>query len=125
MATPWDLAETLQVAEVPGGEVGLVSTAGHGGFWVSGSALEAMAAIWPDFRPWAHGKATTLATLRDLGAVTWFEEDCDSALVVLAFPELFDVDDQRWARRVVHGSAGYFTAAGCGAGSLPGAEVAS
>jgi len=70
-STPWGPAErTEQVA--PG--IVFFSTASHGGYRLSQTRLAEM----PDY-------------LRDARHITgpWFEEDCEAALVVLAFPEDF------------------------------------
>lgn len=72
MQTPWGAAQgTKQVSE------GIVQvwTASHGGYRLSKTALEAM--------PEALRNARTYA------GAGWYEEDCDWALVALAFPQHF------------------------------------
>lgn len=101
LSTPWGPAQTAERAEPPlgerlNGELLAVSTAGHGGAILTGWAARRLAAQFPMFAPWANGRELTLAELcdprrlaRDRPAV-YLEEDCDFALVPLAFPEWYD-----------------------------------
>ena len=76
--TPWgDIHDQREHA--PG--IVNVSTAGHGGFWLSAERLAEFRAVFPDFDPYA--------------GEPWFEEDEDWAVVVLAFPDMFD-DESTW-----------------------------
>lgn len=76
-SSPWGHVQSQnQIA--PG--IVSVSTAGHGGIWVSEERLKAM-------------PADVLATKNYSGAPNWFEEDCDWAKVVLSFPEAFKPQD--------------------------------
>jgi hypothetical protein len=68
MRTPWGKAD--DISEVFNG-VKFYSTPNHGGFKVDKSLLSVM----PKKYVIDHG---------------WYEEDCDSCKVVLAFPEKFD-----------------------------------
>ena len=52
-----------------------VSTAGHGGFWLSAERWARVAELFPNQQRYAPEQ--------------WLEEDCDWALAVLAWPELF------------------------------------
>jgi hypothetical protein len=75
--TPWGPAQhQKQVA--PG--ITVFETAGHGGYFVS---LEKRLRMPSDI----------LAVQRD----GWYEEDCDWALVCLAFPECFPPEDYKFA----------------------------
>jgi len=56
-------------------------TAGHGGYWISESRLKA---IPFDFEPFA-------------GNDRWYEEDCDIAVIVLAFADEYDDQDVYFA----------------------------
>lgn len=69
--TPWGIAqEATRITE----GITLYETASHGGYHVSPVRLLQM----PE-----HLRDKTFA------GIGWFEEDCDAALVTLAFPELF------------------------------------
>jgi len=70
--TPWGHPDT--VTEIAPGIV-LYSTPSHGGYWLSPARVAAMPKPLRDFQPFA-GK-------------NWYEEDCDWAIVALAFPKLF------------------------------------
>jgi len=72
-------------------------TAGHGGIHLSPSRQAVVEQKFPGFTPFA-GKP-------------WYEEDCDVAVVILAFPEEFDDAAIRGAVRSVLGwSDDYFKA---------------
>ena len=80
MYTPWGLADY----EKPMGESGIiaVSTSSHGGYYVPPELYNAM----PEplrFNPYGGG--------------TWFEEDCEWALVALAYPQHFEARDLHYA----------------------------
>ena len=69
-----------------------VSTAGHGGYMLSPERVAAM----PDMlKPGAETKRGN------------FEEDCDWALVALAFPHHFTELDQYYARNTIKGTASF------------------
>lgn len=72
-SSPWG---PVQVETITTEGVIFVSTASHGGFWVSDERLLEMPSAIREF-PNHAGK-------------NWFEEDCDAVLVYLAFPHLFD-----------------------------------
>ena len=71
--TPWGQPDSIE-GYVPG--VFFVSTASHGGFYVSPDAMK-RAPAW-------LAKAQTFVE-KSGGPKGWFEEDCDAALVVAAF----------------------------------------
>jgi hypothetical protein len=64
-----------------------VSTAGHGGYWLSPERRADMPAQYRDIRTFAGGP--------------WYEEDCDWSLVVLSFPEHFDAKTRQAAADTV------------------------
>jgi len=71
--TPWGASQTAdQIA--PG--ITRYTTASHGGIKLSNKRRASMPAILRDIEPFA--------------GPGWYEEDCDWAIVVLAFPEYFD-----------------------------------
>jgi len=71
--TPWGAAQhTKQVA--PG--ITRIDTASHGGYHLSAERIQAMPEQLRRFKPYA-GEG-------------WYEEDCDWAIVALAFPQHFD-----------------------------------
>jgi hypothetical protein len=78
--TPWGSPQT-QKEYAPG--LVLVTTASHGGFFVSDEMLAKMPVDCREARTYA-GK-------------NWYEEDCDYATVVLAFPEFFSETDYYFA----------------------------
>jgi hypothetical protein len=122
--TPWGLSDRAKVAELPGGRVLYVTTPSHGGFALRGSALDAAAALWPDFRPWADRLERTLREIAHAGGgpdathrVAWLEEDCDAALALVAFPELFGAEQVTATRRAAAtGMDSYFRRRGCWSG---------
>lgn len=71
--TPWGRAQHIE--ELVPGQVWSVSTAGHGGLYVTGDALQR---IPQSFR---------LATFTR--SPQWYEEDCDWAIVARFIPEAF------------------------------------
>ncbi len=90
-STPWGPSQS---SHPYGRGIVFYTTAGHGGFHVSKSLYAKMP------------KHLTLETPGPLDAgkyapPTWFEEDCEWALVVLAFPERFDDKMKADAERTV------------------------
>jgi hypothetical protein len=65
--------------------IAIVSTAGHGGVWLSARRLEELE--------------------KKLGHVhiegRWFEEDCDWAVVAIVFPEAFSDENRKAAPAVI------------------------
>ena len=82
MSTPWGPAQ--HVEHIADGIVA-VDAAGHGGIHLSRERAAQMRRVFPDFRPFT-------------GCYTWWEEDCDAAIVVIAFPECFPADQVARAR---------------------------
>ena len=82
--TPWGAPEAVSKV---GEGVYLFSTASHGGFWVAPTAVNRI--------PQRVRDATFSRS------PYWYEEDCDAAHVVAAFPEYFDKQDVCHARQVV------------------------
>lgn len=70
--TPWGSSQTIE--RVADG-IRFISTASHGGYHLSPERWAVLIAEFPAFKPWAGPQ--------------WLEEDCDCALVVLTWPELF------------------------------------
>lgn len=73
MNTPWGPSQCV-TTYAPG--ISLCETAGHGGFHLDLPELCELRAQFPGFKLFG-------------GVAQWFEEDCDSVLVVLAFHECF------------------------------------
>jgi len=87
MHTPWGASqEQKQIAK----GITRYSTASHGGYHVSADRLAQMPDCIRAIKPWA--------------GTGWYEEDCDWALVVLAFPELFTPMDCYYAVKMVKSS---------------------
>lgn len=87
--TPWGPSQNQkQIAE------GIVSysTASHGGFGLSQVRLAEMPPDLRAFQPWA-GEG-------------WYEEDCDWAVVCLAFPQFFDEVQYYFAIQALKGEYG-------------------
>lgn len=76
--TPWGRTQA-QSQVIPG--VWFVSTAGHGGFWLNPQRRRDM----------------PKALLGKRKGRTWFEEDCEAALVILAFAAEFPADQVEYA----------------------------
>jgi hypothetical protein len=81
MRTPWGKADHATIITEG---VGRVDTSGHGGMKLSRSRNAKVAACW-----------------RRTGG--WYEEDCECAIVVLTFPELFDEKVRAGAERTARG----------------------
>lgn len=62
-----------------GDGIEFVSTAGHGGFHLDRTRMQTFRKLFPRFDTYAGGP--------------WFEEDCDAALVIVAFPDRFSREE--------------------------------
>lgn len=71
--TPWGAAQ-VATQYAPG--IIFYETAGHGGFGLQPEREAELLAKFPGFRPFC-------------GRSGWYEEDCDSAAVILTWPDLF------------------------------------
>lgn len=80
--TPWGPAQSEKTI-APG--ITSYTTAGHGGIHLTMERVQAMPAALRAITPYAHNERDPL---NECGR--WYEEDCDWALVALAFPEHFD-----------------------------------
>lgn len=96
-ASPWGVIDWAR--EIAPGIVS-VSTASHGGFYVSRERLatmpEALARVPTYVERSAGVKIVTVAG--DGFGGRWYEEDCDAALVALAWPEAFPREYLKVAR---------------------------
>jgi uncharacterized protein DUF7007 len=83
-STPWGLAHSTRVIAE-----GIVfhSTSSHGGFELSEQRLAAM--------------PPALAAIRPFAGEGWYEEDCDWAILAIAFPQYFPPQDVWAATRTV------------------------
>ena len=81
MSTPWGEAQTVK-EWAPG--IVEVSTASHGGFYISPIHMEKMIK-WPS--PFLKNE--------------WYEEDCDASYVFASFPELFGEELAERARKMI------------------------
>ena len=86
--SPW--GQVQRACELAPG-IHQVSTASHGGVWLSSSRVTALKKLFPGFVPCAGWP--------------WLEEDCDACLAVLAWPELFPAAAVREAVRMVRVAA--------------------
>lgn len=93
--TPWGRAD--YVKEIAPGLV-LVGTPSHGGFWLAPERLAAMPAELAAIVPFVERSVGRVAGPH---AGRWYEEDCDAALVVLAFPECFPREALESAHAIV------------------------
>lgn len=71
--TPWGRWQDKRI--YAGGEIAWVSTASHGGFWVS---------------PKRFSEMPENLRVKTYAGEGWFEEDCDWCLVHLSFPDVFN-----------------------------------
>ena len=83
MNSPW--GQVQHSKEYPQG-IAFVETASHGGFYVPAETVAKMPEALRAFVPFAHNTSDPLNE-----CARWYEEDCDWAIVVLAFPELFQL----------------------------------
>lgn len=86
--TPWGDPDSVDV--VADGIV-FYGTPSHGGYWLSESRAVVVRNLYE------------IDGFKTMNAWTWYEEDCDSCLVPLAFPELFPRNDVRRAARFANG----------------------
>jgi hypothetical protein len=86
--TPWGESQTVR--EIAEG-ITLVTTAGHGGYLLSPARRSAMPDALHAFETFAGGNA--------------YEEDCDWAVVAVAFPEHFDALSVLYAVHTIEGGA--------------------
>jgi len=95
--TPWGMSQDSD--KIADGIV-FYSTASHGGYKLSPARMTEFIIQFPDFRTFAGG--------------SWFEEDCDAAMVPVAFPDCFPTDQVSMARDCVRsmGRHGYERFAG-------------
>lgn len=90
--SPWGPIESVMVID---SGICAVTTAGHGGIWVKDDKLREM--------PWE------LRCLKSKYAPPgWYEEDCDWAIVVAAFPHLFSDADCHAALETIKAGAGAY-----------------
>lgn len=81
---PWGIIQA-QHDVAPG--IVHVTTAGHGGFWLSPVQRANMPAQYRSIPTFAGGD--------------WYEEDCDWSIVALSFPEHFTAQEREAARLTV------------------------
>lgn len=89
IATPWGVSDYVKT--IGDGGILAVSTSSHGGYYVPRELYRQMP---EELRCNVYGGGT------------WFEEDCEWALVVLAFPHLFADEDRSAARETIAAYAG-------------------
>jgi len=89
--SPWGRPQ--QQKEIARGII-WVSTASHGGYWISTERRDAMPQQWRGFKTWAGGN--------------WFEEDCDAAVVAVSFPNAFSRERVTDAQSFIDGYGDYF-----------------
>lgn len=92
MNTPWGTSQSIhQIAD----GIESVSTAGHGGIHLSRLRIKELKAKFPEF-------------VTFVGNMAWYEEDCDSCVVVLAFPERFNPSLVKRAFNFIKGMDGRY-----------------
>ncbi len=83
--TPWGPSQHIEpVAE----GIDFITTAGHGGYRLSKPRQAEFAKKFPGYVPFG-------------GSLQWFEEDCEAAMVPVAFPECFAAEAVERARNFV------------------------
>jgi len=85
--SPWGVVDFVNHVSK---DVTFVCTSSHGGYCVTGQALDTIKGRFPAFRTFVPGLPN---------GVAWFEEDCDWCVVALALPNLFPADAQESAQR--------------------------
>ena len=86
MSSPWGIVQDVEV--IADGIV-YVSTASHGGIWVSSELLHRIKDEMKDYAAYWSGSSQ------------WFEEDCAAQCVVVSFPEYFPAEQVESAWRIV------------------------
>jgi len=94
--TPWGDSQYTKIV-APG--IIEYSTASHGGRHLSASRRLAMPKQFAGFQPFA--------------GAGWFEEDCDTAVVMLAFPKDFTAAEAKHAKFVYDNHKAYYESRGC------------
>jgi hypothetical protein len=84
--SPWGI---VQDEEVIADGIVYVSTASHGGIWVSPELLGRVQEAMRDYAAYWSGSSS------------WFEEDCAAQCVVVSFPEYFPAEQVERARAIV------------------------
>lgn len=85
VSTPWGTSIDRAVYT---DAIHFYSTPSHGGFRVTGAALDLIPPAWRAYaKRWG-------------GSESWYEEDCAWAAVALTFPDLFEADEVAFARRI-------------------------
>ncbi len=87
--TPWGVAET---AEKIADGIMFYSTPSHGGFYLSDARMAEMPTAF---------KARTFIKPPRGEAGRWYEEDCDAAMVAVAFPQYFTPENIVRAKEAV------------------------
>ena len=84
--SPWGI---VQDEEVIADGIVLVTTASHGGIWVSPELLGRVQEAMRDYTAYWSGSSQ------------WFEEDCAAQCVVVSFPEHFPAEQVERAQAIV------------------------
>lgn len=84
--SPWGI---VQDEELLADGIILVTTASHGGIWVSAELLGRVPKVMRDYASYWSGSPH------------WFEEDCAAQCVVVSFPEYFGTEQVERARVIV------------------------
>lgn len=85
-SSPWGI---VQDEETIADGIVYVSTASHGGIWVSPELLGRVQEAMRDYAAYWSGSSQ------------WFEEDCAAQCVVVSFPELFPAEQVERAQAIV------------------------
>ena len=85
-SSPWGI---VQDEEIIAEGIVYVSTASHGGIWVSRELIGRVQRTMRDYAAYWSGSEN------------WFEEDCAAQCVVVSFPEHFGADQVERAWRTV------------------------
>lgn len=88
VSTPWGMADSTILYSEGITEYG---TPSHGGFRLNEKRHDDMPPALKAFNSWAGGSS----------GFWWYEEDCDWAIVALAFPQHFTAEEQGHAHRTV------------------------
>lgn len=92
--TPWGPSSETETTVIADGIISY-TTPSHGGFHLSEARQKVIQKRFPDFKTFGNGTA-------------WFEEDCDAAVVMVAFPEAFSETNVKHAEKMILNMPDYF-----------------
>jgi len=89
--SPWGRIQSVK--HVVNDSIVWVSTASHGGFWLSDSF---------------HWSLQNRHAFKTFAGGQWYEEDCDASVVVVCYCDCFDSDEVDWAMTCIESRPSYY-----------------